>query len=351
MKQLFLILILLVTDVAFAQPKEDDVNLSENGMPVEKDNILKSKKYFNWGTSIVKTGDGKYHLFYARWKKKYQHMGWLTHCEVAHAISDSPAGPWKYKNRALSGRRGDHWDAITAHNPKIKYFEGKYYLYYISTNMGDKAISEEELFQTAQIGGKSPNWGILRANQRTGVAVSNSINGPWKRMDQPLIEPSGPIANVTVNPAITRGKDEKYYLIVKGDKPKQNDFIRDQAIAISDTPLGPFEMQQKPVIDYVDTEDVSMWYDDSRERFYAIFHAVGFIGLVTSTNGIDWQKAAHYKQMDKVVKMKDGTLFHPDRLERPFVFIENGIPTVLSFAVRKNNESYSLFIPLNDNKK
>ncbi|MBT7093458.1 MAG: hypothetical protein HN936_09440, partial [Bacteroidetes bacterium] len=66
-----------------------------------------------------------------------------------------------------------------------------------------------------------PNWAILRPNQRTGVAVSSSLSGPWTRMEQPLIEPSGPITTLTVNPAITQGKDGKYYLVVKGDKPNE----------------------------------------------------------------------------------------------------------------------------------
>ena len=39
---------------------------------------------------------------------------------------------------------------------------------------------------------------------KTGVAVAPTINGPWTRMDQPLIEPSGPIPTLTVNPAIAR---------------------------------------------------------------------------------------------------------------------------------------------------
>lgn len=209
--------------------------------------------YYNWGSSIQKGKDGKYHLFYSRWKKEYKFTGWLTHSEIAHAVSDNPAGPWKYKATVLKGRGKGHWDAITAHNPKIKYFNGKYYLYYCATNMGEKEYSENDLIETAHTGYNHSNWKILRPNQRTGVAVSKSLHGPWQRMDKPLIEPSEPITTLTVNPAITKGKDGKYYLIVKGDKPNEKRFIRNQAIAISDSPTGHFEIQPKPVIDYLDT--------------------------------------------------------------------------------------------------
>ncbi len=331
---------------AIAQESTDDLRIYDNFEPLSSENIFKTEGYYNWGASITKDSKGKYHLFYSRWKRKYTFYGWLTHSEVAHATSKSPTGPWKYQETALKGEGGESWDAITAHNPKIKYFNGKYYLYYIATNMGDKTISEEELQETSKVGYSHPNWKILRTNQRTGVAVSNSINGPWERSNQPLVEPSGPITTLTVNPAIDQGKDGKFYLIVKGDKPNTKTFIRNQAIAVSDSPAGPFEIQKKPVIDYMDTEDMSVWYDETRQRFYGIFHAHTFIGLVTSEDGIHWKKSNEHVLKLKTLKMKDGSVLKPDRMERPFIYHENGVPKVLSVAVKKGDESYSVYIPI-----
>ncbi|MEQ6121221.1 glycoside hydrolase family protein [Reichenbachiella sp. MALMAid0571] len=348
MKYALLLLFSLAVENTLAQTAGNGFSLTDRMVPVTDDNIFKSKGYHNWGTSVIKGEDGKYHLFYARWKEKYDYPGWLTRSEIAHATSDKPFGPWKFKEVVLTGRGGNNWDAITAHNPKIKYFEGKYYLYYIATNMGDNSFTNKELGIIGRTGRTHPDWEGLRSNQRTGVAVSNSLNGPWKRMDQPLIEPSGPITTLTVNPAIIQGKDGKYFLIVKGDKPNETGpkRVRDQAIAISDSPIGPFKMQKKPVIDYVDTEDISMWYDNNRDLFYAIFHAQGFIGLVSSTDGLHWDKAEHYVLMEKRINKGDGSILIPDRLERPFVFLENGIPTVLSFAATKDKGSFCVFVPL-----
>lgn len=335
---------------AFAQNGEDDLYLFDNFGRVSDDNIFKTDGYFNWGSSIIKERDGKYHLFYSRWKKEYGFHGWLTHSEIAHATSKSPAGPWKYKETVLLGAGQGNWDAITAHNPKIKYFEGKYYLYYIATNMGGKDYTEEELVETAKTGYSHPNWKILRPNQRTGVAVSNSLNGPWSRMDKSLVEPSGPITTLTVNPAIDKGKDGKYYLIIKGDKPNEKRFIRNQAVAVAEHPDGPFEIKEKPVIDYMDTEDMSIWYDENRDRFYGVFHAHNYIGLVTSENGTDWEKANEFVLKNKEILMEDGTVIGPDRMERPFVYHEGGEPKVLSVAVKKGEESYAVFIPIINNK-
>lgn len=334
----------------FGQEHTDKLFFKDRLQPISEENIFQTEGYYNWGSSIIKGDDGKYHLFYSRWKKEYKFTGWLTHSEVAHAMSKSPSGPWKYSETVLKGRGKGHWDAITAHNPKIKYFNNKYYLYYISTNLGGKDYTEQELIKTAQTGYTHPNWKILRPNQRTGVAVSSSIKGPWKRMDQPLIEPSGPITTLTVNPAIDQGKDGKYYLIVKGDKPNEKRFIRNQAIAISDSPTGPFKIQPKPVIDYLDTEDVSMWYDSKIDYYYGVFHAHDFIGMVSSIDGINWKKATEYVLMPKSVPLADGSSLKPDRLERPFIYLEDDEPRVLSLAVKKGDESYIVFIPVKDDK-
>jgi alpha-L-fucosidase len=328
----------------------DDLFFRDRLQPLSVDNIFKTEGYYNWGASIIKGQDTRYHLFYSRWKKIYTFTGWLTHSEIAHAVSDTPCGPWAFRETVLQGRGPGHWDAITAHNPKIKYFDGQYYLYYIATNLGGRDYTEQDLIETARTGYSHPNWKILRPNQRTGVAVSASLNGPWQRMDMPLVEPAGPITTLTVNPAIDRGPDGRYYLIVKGDKPNEMRFIRNQAMAIADTPTGPFVVQSEPVIDTLDTEDMSLWYDGSRQRFYGVFHAHRFIGMVTSPNGRAWKKAAEYVLLPKALRLGNGEALIPDRLERPFVFTEDGEPRVLSLAVKKAGESYSVFIPIKTNK-
>ena len=144
LRVLLITFLLCLTLFANAQ-KPDDLFIRDRLQAVSADNIFKTEGYYNWCTSIVKSKDGKYHLFYSRWKKEYSFYGWLTHSEIAHAVSDSPAGPWKYKETVLKGRGKGYWDAITVHNPKIKSFEGKYYLYYCSTNLGDMDYTEEDL--------------------------------------------------------------------------------------------------------------------------------------------------------------------------------------------------------------
>ena len=159
---------------------QDDLKLSERILPADPENFFKTEGYFNWCGSVVKGEDGKYHLFYSRWPEASKFSGWLLFSEVAHAVADSPAGPWEYRETVLEGSGPGHWDAITAHNPKIKHFEGKYYLYYASTHLNPPGdFAKDKLWQISKQGPQDPLWkSDLRPNQRTGVAVASSLNGP-----------------------------------------------------------------------------------------------------------------------------------------------------------------------------
>jgi hypothetical protein len=340
----------------------DKLNLKDRLQPVPEENIFRNPGYHTWCSSLVRGEDGKYHLFYSRWPMKYLWPAWLTHCEVAHAVADSPAGPWTFKDVAISGRGKGHWDAITTHNPKIKHFEGKYYLYYISTNWGEYDYTEKELAATAIAGNPDPRWQVLRSHQRTGVAMSDSLDGPWERMEVPLIEPSGPIETIAVNPAIAQGPDGRYYMIVKGDKPGAMRRVRNQALAIGTSPTGPFEIQLTAVIDYMDTEDMSIWYDETRERFYGIFRVTHreprmFIGVVSSPDGIHWDREPEFVLNPKELQMANGRVVRPDRFERPFVFREDGEYRTLSMGFKLEDpfgnafrdDSGIVFFPLRQN--
>ena len=306
-------------------------------------NIFPDPNWFNWGASVLKDTDGKYHMFYSRWPKKYGFLSWLTHSEIAHAVADNPDGPYHYVETALSCRGDNQWDKITAHNPKIKKFDGKYYLYYCGTHAD---LTEDELIQTARGGYRHKNWKPLRENQRTGVAVADKITGPWKRSKMPIIEPAGPIKTLTVNPAITQGPDGRYFMMIKGDKPGTTKFVRNQAIATSKSPASPFEIYPKAAISTFDTEDASMWYDKKRKKFYATFHAHKYIGLISSQDGYNWQKATPDRITNKQILFADGQIFKPDRMERPFVLLdEKGQPQMLFVSVRKGNKTMNLHLP------
>lgn len=344
------IVFILISLVGSAQQNTDDLNLSAMIEPADPALFHQDPVYYNWCNSILKDKKGTYHLFYSRWPKSIGFFSWLTHSEIAHATASKPGGPYSEGKTVLTSRPGK-WDGITVHNVKVESFDNKYYMYYTSTNSGDTLLQPETLVEVGKTGYSHKHWILLRSNQRTGVAVANSLDGNWKRRNTPLIEPHGPIGTVTVNPAVTQGPDGTYFMIIKGDKMSGDKKGVIQAIGTSRKPDGKFVLEDKPAFDEIPSEDVSMWYDKKRNRFYAIFHAHGgnFIGLITSEDGINWTKARHYEVCKKEIPLNNGTVMKVERMERPFVYLENGEPAVFSVGVKKGNDAFIAFFKLKNN--
>ena len=91
---------------------------------------------------------------------------------------------------------------------------------------------------------------------------------------------------------------------------------------------------------------MSLWCDQKNSVYYACFHAHTYIGMMVSSNGLDWKKALDFKIMKKEIPLYGGGCILPDRMERPFVFFENNAPKVLSLAVKKADDAYIVFVPL-----
>jgi len=233
---------------------------------------------------------------------------------------------------------------FTAHNPMIERFNGKYYLYFIQTR-GD--VSDREREDIGRLGSTHTRWKELRNNQRTFVAVAGSLNGPWTPTREPIVQPARTIATLTVNPTVCRGPDGAYFMIVKGDKPGESRFIRNQAVATAPAPEGPWTIQPKAAIDDMDTEDMSMWYSKEWRRFFAVFHAHTFVGMIESENGIDWHHGKQFELTKRAVAFDDGVTWVPDHMERPFILTDaRGNPQVLYVACKKGEQTANIAIPL-----
>jgi hypothetical protein len=309
----------------------DSLDIGAMIQPLPKHGIYRDEGFYCWGPNVIKGDDGRYYMAYSRWPEHTQSRGWLTDSEIALAVSEQAGGPYTHLGVLLRGRGSGHWDEMMAHNPKLKRFGDKYYLYHISSQRG-------------------PSRGHIRDSQCIGVAVAETIKGPYQRFDAPILTPRPPIYNVAVNPGITRMTDGRYLLIVKGDiapkKPEERMPQRIQALALANSPTGPFYLLDQPAILDTDTEDASIWYDARRETYYAVFHAHTYIGLIASENGFTWRQAKHYKVAEKRVAMKDGSVLLPDRMERPSVFIEEGEPRLLCLGSAKEEEWNCLLVPL-----
>jgi len=370
--------------------------LSEDGTRtiISSENTLQDSSNFVWGASVIKGDDGRFHMFYARWDTGPDNLSfsnaWVLYSEIAYAVSDFPDRNFQYVATVLRGRlyEGDStaWDAQAVHNPHIKKFDGKYYLYYIG-NMDPGPQPES-----------TPGWALnkrnrCQQNQYTGVVIFDSIdkllNGEFSRSKTPLLlprtrvradkknilfpSPEGTIAKpdniIIVNPSVVfRESDEKYLLYFKGNLYDPH-WKGIHGVAIANSPEGPFIALDDFVFDIktkdgsiVSAEDPYVWYHNKYKCFYAIIK--DFSGKITSSDpglailrsddGIAWSKPNGTNMIKKELRFKDGSTLKVNNLERPQLLLDkNGKPLVLYAACsieavgnKKDGTTFNIQIPL-----
>lgn len=272
------------------------------------------KNRFIWcGSAIQAEEDGKYYLFYSAMKSgpKYPRFidAWLLGSMIGVAVSYSPYGGYKDIGIVYNkdGYRPDScsWDAQSVHNPHIKRYNGKYYLYYCAT---------VDPGGNAHVKGKLSRRDRLQQNQKLGVLCFNSIKelleGKFSCNEQPLLAPRtrvkpdnvlepSPEGTVTkpdnlilVNPAVVyHPLKKKYYLYFKGNVYDPT-WRGVHGVAIADAPEGPFIVQDDYVFEFetgdnqkLNAEDPFVWYHRKDNCFYAVFK--DFTGGFTKVSR-DW---------------------------------------------------------------
>lgn len=320
--------------------------------PVPATAKFSDPEYNIWCGSAVKGDDGKYHMFYSRWPRKHGHKAWVTHSEVAHAVSDSPFGPWKHRDVTLPARGTNFWDGSCTHNPTVLRIGKKFYLYYMG-NYGDGVA-------------KSPlNW-EHRNHQRIGVAVADSPDGPWQRFDKPVLETSSdtnaPDALVVTNPSVTEKTGGGVLMIYKAVGLKRALPFGGPVVhlaATADNPLGPFTNYPGEVFGakgvMFAAEDPFIWR--GADRYWAVvkdnegnFTKRGYsLALWESADGFDWKLAKHAFVSTAQVNWSADGVQKMDALERPQLVFEKGEPIALlcAAAERKGRDgSFNVQIPL-----
>ena len=138
-----------------------------------------------WCGAPIRGEDGRDHLFASRVPKSVVfHPHWLFMSEIVRAEADRPVGPYRLAEVVLPPRGGDYFVARSAHNPHIRKVGDLFLLLYMGTNYDGPTPTREnpEVW-------RSPRYLATWARKRIGLATSKSVRGPWKRLDQPLIEP------------------------------------------------------------------------------------------------------------------------------------------------------------------
>lgn len=312
---------------------------------------LELEDYYSWDSSVIRV-DGKYHMFTSRWERSRGFgANWLFHSEIVHSVSEVPEGPYRFQNVVLSRRGRQYFDGMNTHNPCIKQYGGKFYLYYMGCTYGGDAsnasdISGDLFWET---------WN----RKRIGVAVADDINGEFVRLDAPLLEPRDCRywdCTITTNPSVVILPDGKTYMIYKSRRSVCHPL--QLGVAVADRPDGEFRrLSDEPILSLdgreYRVEDPFLWYDEKRKKFCLIAkddcrnEANGITGqwgsgfYAESDDCIHFEIAPHPMVYARELHWKDGRVTLQGNLERPSVlFDENGTPTHLFCATGDGKEPY-----------
>ncbi len=290
--------------------------------------ILELEGYYVWCQAPIEGPDGRVHVFFSRWPKARGMGAWINGSEIAHAVAPAPEGPYEVTGALLAPRGAGFWDGTTCHNPHVAFVDGRYALFYLGNSNG-------------------------RTNtKRIGLALADSLDGPWQRPDAPLLEP-GPVGawddHCTTNPSFVHHPDGRYFLYYKswntadyeaGRPPVRGN--RKYGLAIADQLTGPYrKIDGNPVIDFSargenrQCEDAFVWREGG--RFCAIMRDMGVfnheVGLwLESADGSHWSEPAiAYRELSAYVELppRPKHLNRYGRMERPQLLMRDGKPAYL----------------------
>ncbi|NIJ45589.1 hypothetical protein FHR24_002057 [Wenyingzhuangia heitensis] len=310
--------------------------------------VVAETGYYVWGLSVVKW-EGEYHAYYSRWKKEYEHKGWMTNCEIAHAVAKNPEGPFVFKNVVLESKKVGGWDVNNSHNPYAVVADGKVCLYYIANDIKELLAKDIPETQEPTTLWYDAHRTEIRDSQRIGVAIATNPAGPFVRSKHIVVAPDDvKFKKIAVNPAVIY-KDKEYLMIMKGDDLQHKKPFRIQLVGNAKNPEGPFNFYEKPVYAKAQTEDACMWFDKILNKHFMVCHVMGKseLALFSSTNGFDWQPDERKIFMKKEFLLSNGTIWKPKRVERPFVLTNNdGQPIMIYVAVYDKNVNGNIAIPI-----
>ena len=357
----YFLFILFMTSCKYQDNTQDSLDFSKM-IPDTPDKIFfQMEGYCVWCNGVVKDDEGKFHMFFSRWPESRGFDAWVTHSEVAHAISDSLFGPYTFNDVALPQRGNKYWDGDYAHNPHVLKDGNTYYLYYTGNRGSGYWYNTPDTVKPKM---SDREWWINRNNQRIGVAVSDSPYGPWKRYDKPLVDiVKGRLT--TGVPTVTKRHDGKYMMVYKSviDNGTFKGGGVVHHVALSDNPLGPFVDYEKPFVvssksDFPIDDHVE-WYQDGKYYCIAKDHAGSKENSLTefgkslilfdSYDGLNWNLSKNPLVHRFTINFSDSTSMDFERLEMPKIYMEKGVVKAIFLAAKPVgvDKSFSIVLPVN----
>ncbi|SDR70151.1 hypothetical protein SAMN05216503_0500 [Polaribacter sp. KT25b] len=292
----------------------DEIWGANNVLPRDISNGLEDPTMINscyWDGKIVKSDDGKYHMYVCRWNQSLSHTdGWHLGSKGIHAVSDNIMGPYIDK-----GLLWPQWREGTGGNViGLRMKDGRYAAV-------TSEITEGEVF------------------------VSNSPEGPFKLLGKIQIDSNGfniGLAKYQNKKQLFFGHMSNVKILLRPDG-RYMLIGRSTAVMISDNGiLGPYKImsdriyKKYPELPQTRNEDPTIWYSGGMYHIVYNHWPTKTSHHFTSTDGIaDWKYRgiAFKKEEFKIFKYTDGTINNWQFVERPTAYVENGHVTHFMFSV------------------
>jgi len=316
-------------------------------LPAPVNGGLRMDDYWVWCGSAVQGEDGKFHLFASRWPKWLpMHPGWLVKSEIIRAAAVAPEGPYTFEEVVLPARGAEYWDGRSTHNPHIIKYKGKYLLFYMgSTHPLPEPLPGDGYDQ------QDPRCIVARANKRIGLAVADSVLGPWKRLEAPIVStrPGKFDSFLTSNPAPCVEEDGSVLLIYKARQYEGNVHgLMTLGVARAAHYEGPYQvMSEHPLFPAdVHLEDPFVWrgengYEMIAKDMEGHWSGEKYGGIrAYSADGLNWKLHEEPFAYSRTIQWDDGVTRQMGNLERPFLLFQDGKPTHLFAATSDGTRGF-----------
>ena len=315
-------------------------------LPAPVDGGFRREDAWIWCGSVIRDDHGAFHMFASMWEKTVPFSPhWLTNSRVTHAVSPTPEGPYVYRGDVLPPRGSSWWDGRMTHNPTIHRYRDQYLLFYTGTTYPEPPPGPGDHVTNEMVS-------ACRARQRVGLAVADSLDGPWRRPDHPCLEtrPGHWDWFMTTNPAPCVLSDGRILLLYKSSSGAAAPLR--YGVAMAESPSVPFDRIgpdrpitfEQPDITY---EDATVWHQD--RRYQMLFNDLSGTlageeragAHAVSDDGIHWRLNHPPKAYSRTVRWADGRVTTQGSLERPQVLIQDGVPTHLFCATSDGRTGFT----------
>ena len=254
----------------------------DNVKPRDVDNGIEDRRWSYWGGNAKSGGDGKYHLYVARWREDSPrgHMEWGRSL-VAHAVADKPMGPYRVKDTVGRG-----------HNPEVfQLADGRYVIYVIG-----------------------------------GYYIANGVDGPWQHNTFEFNPRGRRIIEGLSNLTFARREDGSFLMVCRGG-----------GVWFSKTGISPYhQVTDQRVYPPVKGafEDPVVWRTNVQYHLIVNDWRGRIAYYLRSKDGIRWKVEPGTAYRPGIAVYEDGSKVDWYKYERPKVLQdERGRATQMHFAV------------------